>query len=930
MTLSDIQPYDKLPFQGVQLPAITVSHRLMAEAGCPINSTNAEFLRQLCRNGFKTKLAALPREKHREYGDRVKMELDTIEELGLTNYLVMVWDICRFADEKGIPRGPGRGSVGGSLVSYLTDITDIDPIQNGLFFSRFLSKARAKSTLIDGTRYIDGSLVPDIDCDFSYYRRGEVLAYLAERYPGQTAKLLTTTTFTSKILIKDVLKVYENADEGQANAASDLIEKKHGNPVELEDSLYGDKEWRDSAGAKGEPPNAKLVQWGEDHEEVLRIAMALSGLNRGEGQHASAVLICHSQINDLMPLQLSSEKDGVKELVSGFDMYSAQEVIIKMDILGLRTLDVIDEACKALQIDPRKIDVHHPSIYQQMRDFTARYGIFQLETFAQGNAAHKVRPADFEQLTAVLAIARPGAFAYLQQFCDYLHDGVYKTVHPLIDDILKPFGGICLYQETYLAMLVRVGMTPERAENARRVLGKKKVEEVPAVKAEIIEVCKAGGHPTEIVDLLLKIAEDSGGYSFNLSHAACYATVTARTLWLKGNHPLHLYWALLRMARNESETHSIIAQIEKEMRVCGYSLLPPDLIKSGRDFQIVSDKSIRFGLGVIRGVSDKNVDKLESFRRVGATTGGASLLDEYGELTATKFEVFQSLKNAGLNIGIGSALVQAGCLEGFGKSRPRLVLELLTYNLLSDKEKALLAAVAAKPEVNHDVLNGLVYLRDHFDDKGKPLIKTSRFETIKKRYDPYKQIYEMNRRNERLANYFYERTVLGYSYSQTLRDIFGEHTDGLISIQDALAYDEEETVKLIGFVQKPEKRKTKAGNQGFSFLLTDETGELTVRFFNDKIDRVEQQNGRLPEEEDLVLVKGSKRQGSCVFADGVTVQSATIYMKLSQLKDAAAAKAAPVETVEEKRPDEIAASEAAYQASVAEAALGAASTPATT
>ena len=201
-------------------------------------------------------------------------------------------------------------------------------------------------------------------------------------------------------------------------------------------------------------------------------------------------------------------------------------------------------------------------------------------------------------------------------------------------------------------MLVRVGMTPERAENARRVLGKKKVEEVPIVKAEIEEVCKKNSHPPEIVDLLLKIAEESGGYGFNLSHAASYSMITAWTLFLKSNYPLQFYWALLQMSRHEADGHTVIAQIEKEMRAQGFRLLPPHLKHSGIDFKIVDDKSIRFGLGMIRGISTKAIEKLEMFRK--------------NETEAmNRFEIFQAMKNAGLNIGIGSALIQAGCLDEF-------------------------------------------------------------------------------------------------------------------------------------------------------------------------------------------------------------------------------------------------------------------------
>lgn len=502
MRLSEINQYKNLPFQGVILPTISISIEEKRKIGADENCSNLDFLRQLCRFGFKEKVASrVSKDDYKKYADQVNFELDTIEALCFTNYILMVWDFLSWARSKNIPTGPGRGSVGSSLVSYLIGITAFDPVENKLFFSRFLSKSRAKSKTVDGIKYIDGSLVPDIDCDFSYYRRDEVIQYLSERYPGQTSKLLTTTTFTSKILIKDVLKIFENATEPEANAVSDMIEREFGIPEEIEDALSEDKNKQ----------NEKFKEWSKDHGETCEIAMALSGLSRSEGQHASAVLISHENIDNLMPLQLSSSE----EMVSGFDMYSSQEIMIKMDILGLRTLDVVQEACQLVGIERDKIDVHHPSIYQYLQDFKFKYGIFQLETFAQGGAAARIKPKKFEQLADCLAIARPGAFSFLDQYCKYIHDDTYTSVHPLIDDILKPTGGVCLFQEQYLAMLVRVGMNPDDAEAARKVLGKKLKDKIPEVKVKIAEVCEKNNHPSEIVELLLKIAEESGGYSFN-------------------------------------------------------------------------------------------------------------------------------------------------------------------------------------------------------------------------------------------------------------------------------------------------------------------------------------------------------------------------------------------------------------------------------
>jgi DNA-directed DNA polymerase III PolC len=881
MSLADIQPYKGLPFAGVILPAITIEPAHLATAGAKADCSNPDFLKQLCRGGFKSKLVHLDAAARKLYGERVTFELDTIETLGFTNYILMVWDICRFADEKGIPRGPGRGSVGSSLVSYLIGITELDPIVNGLFFTRFLSKARAKKVVVDGITYIDGGLVPDIDCDFSFYRRGEIIEYLNQRYPGQTSKTLTTGTLTAKILIKDVLKVYEGADEGSAKAAADLVDKVHGNNEELEDAmgLNAVANAKAEKDKKPKPENPKMIEWARYHKETMDIAMSLSSLNLSEGQHASAVLICNKPIRDLMPLQLTKENDaGVKELVSAFDMYAAQEIVIKMDILGVRTLDVIDEACKLIGIRRQDIDVNHPSIYVELQDFKHRHGIFQLETFAQGTAATKVKPKNFDQLSAVLAIARPGAIAHLDKFVKYVNEGVYTSIDPLIDDVLRPTGGVCVYQEQLLLMVHKLGMDLDECEGLRKAIGKKLPEKVKEYRVKIYDVAAKNGHRKELADLIWQIAEDSAGYQFNKSHSACYGMITAYSLYLKINYPIQFYWAVLKMARHESKPHETIEAVEKEMRARGFKLLPPHLAKSGIDFTIEDDKSIRYSLGLIRGVSEKSMSKLQSFRDENAKGGG------------NLFQVFQSLKSAGLNIGVGSALIQAGCLEGYGINRTRLVLNLCTWNLLSDKEKGVCLTIGGLPEVNWDVLNAIVYLHGNLDDKGKPLLKDSRFETIKKKYQPYKEIWEMNRRNERLANFFYEKTVLGYSYSENVRSIYDGDNTGLSAIADVRDEPIGERARFIGFVSDPYKAKTKAGNDGFKMTVHDETGEITVRFFNDKLKICESLNGRLPEENDLVICEGQKKDSDLVFTDRVGIQTSKIYMKLAELKDAAAKK----------------------------------------
>lgn len=900
MTLRDLQPQTALPFNGVILPAITIPQEQHERAGSAPSSGNLGFLTQLCRNGWKLKVQGkIGNDKLAVYRERVKMELDTIDTLGFTNYMLMVYDICRFADEQGIPRGPGRGSVASSMVAWLINITDVDPIETGLFFTRFLSKSRAKKTVINGVTYMDGGLVADIDMDFCFYRRSEVIAYINLRYPGQTAKLLTTSTLSSKILLKDIVKVYENWGEEQAKEVSGLVGEKAGVPSSITESLFGDEKWQAGDQEDGRPPNEAFVAWTEKYPESRDLALSLEGLNIGEGVHASAIAIAAMPIREIIPLKRVTDKDGESHEATGYDMYDSQELVLKFDILGLKTLSVLKDCASVLNIDWRKIDVHDPCIYAYLRDFKRRYGIFQLETFAQGTAAAKVKPRHFDDLCAVVAIARPGAIAYLSQFVEYVNEGKFTSVHPLIDDILGPTGGVCVFQEQYLAMLVKVGMHPDRAENARKVLGKKLRDKVPEVKAEITEVCRTGGHPPEIVDLLLKIAEDAGGYSFARSHAAAYSKITAFTLYLKAKHPLQFYWAQLQMCRNESDKYEKLAVIRQEMAELGLELLPPHFQHSEIGFKIESEKAIRFALGMIRGISDKKVERLELFR--------SKVLSGLN-----KFETLQAFRNSQIDIGTVSSLIQAGCLAGHDeyvdkqggryRSRSRLVLEAQTYNLLTDEEKGHMLGIGGFPEVNWDVIKAIQHLnRVAVNAKGKPLVTDRRFATIQKRYAPFKEIYLQNSANERLANYYYERRTLGYSYSETISEIFSEHVDGLVTVAGAQALPRNTMCRLIGFVgEKPEKNKTAKGNAQFKFTLSDETGAVTVRAFNERIQLITDQAGRLPAEGDLVIVNVKAMGDGAFFVqqgpDGMAlgIQSIKIYIKLADLREAKGEEPAPV------------------------------------
>ena len=844
---------------GVRLPEFKPSDEQFAKAKVPNTTNSKDFIRELCRIGFKEKVKNnVPKEQHKLYIDRVKEELDVIEQLGFIDYILMVWDICDFCAKAGIPTGPGRGSVSSSLVCYLIGITKVDSIKYGTFFTRFLSKSRAKYKMIDGVKYIDGSLAPDIDQDIDFLRRQEVIDYLQIKYPNRTCKLLTTQTLSSKILIKEVLKKYEEANEEQANYASGLMEKIHGIPQEIKDALSDDKE----------KENEKFKEWAKDHKETIEIALKLSGLQKSMGIHASALAISFDPINELIPMQLTAPDAETKEMqvVTAYDMYSAQEICLKFDLLGLKTVSLIDDACKQLNIKAADIDINHPSIYQFLQGNRGFHGIFQFESHSQGEVGRKIRPQKFKHIVDALAISRPGASSFLTQYLDYIHRDNYKTIHPLIDETLKETGGVALFQEQLLKMINALGMELDDCEGLRKAIGKKLPEKIKEYKEKIYSICDKNNHPKEVADLIWKIAEDSGGYSFNLSHSVAYSMITAQTAYLKANHPKEFFLACLHIAKEDSKKIEKIGVISSEMAEYGLKMLPPDLVVSELDFKIEND-GIRYGLSFIKGVSDKTIDKLQKFR---------------SDKKTNKFEVFESMKQAGLNVGVGSSLIQAGCMTEFSKSRSRLVLELQSWNILSPAERKLAMGMGEK--FNYDLLNLVLFLSKNNNDKGKPYIKPSRFETFKKKYDQYKVIYLQNSKNEQFANWFYEKTVLGFSYSSTLKSVFDAHVYNLRNIASIKSEVPDMKIAGIAVVKKCYQGKSKAGNAYAKIDIEDETGEYSSKIFNQKLQLCKEVNGGLPEDGDIIIYKGTTKEG-CIFLDECIVQNSKIYMKLRDIKE---------------------------------------------
>jgi DNA polymerase-3 subunit alpha len=493
--IENFQKYQQPTLPGVKLPQIIIEQKYYDILGIPNTSSNYQFLRKLCHKGVLEK--EIDKKQNAQiYYERVKTELSLFEELGFIDYVLLNWDILKFCHENGIPTGPGRGSAAGSLVLYLIGVTKVDPIQYELYFERFVSKSRAKKIIVDGETYLDGSLLADVDNDIAYERRQEVIKFIEEKYAGKTCKILTLNTLSSKLCVKECGKLVGELPESSVNEISDLIPKKFGKVASLKNACQ---------------ENDKFREWANENKKIFEIAQKLEGLVKNTGVHPSGIAISHYDLEEIMPLQTTGEGD----LVSGYDMNDVASLCVKFDILGLRTLSVIQDVCKQIGFDITKLDLQSKDIYDYLQNLQTPQGLFQIEADTNFKVAQKVRPKNLEQLSAVVAIARPGALDFLDRYAQYVNVGDFQSVHPFFDDILEYTGGIPLYQEQLMRMAVKVGFTLDESEQLRRIVGKKKVDQMSAWQDKIKEKIQQNNLDPVIGEVLWKVAEDSANYSFN-------------------------------------------------------------------------------------------------------------------------------------------------------------------------------------------------------------------------------------------------------------------------------------------------------------------------------------------------------------------------------------------------------------------------------
>lgn len=854
--LSSFSKYTDCMPAGVRLPEIVISKKQYKDLSLPESTSNYDFLRALCFKGVKI-LGIDKKENKQQYYDRVKSELLILKELGFIDYILLNWDILNYCHENDITTGPGRGSAAGSLVLYLINVTKIDPIQYDLFFERFVSKSRARKIEKDGVTYLDGSLLADVDNDIAYEHRHKVIEYIENKYPGRTAKILTLNTLSSKLCIRECGKIVGGYNESDINVITGHIPKQFGKVASISDSI---------------DQSEKFKSWSEENPKIIEIAKKLSNLNKNSGVHPSGIAISRDQIQSICPLQSTSEG----ALVTAYDMNWVSELMVKFDILGLRTLSVVYDACNFLGINPLDIPIDSEDIYLPLQDLNHGHGLFQIEASTNLSVCKKVKPKNLEELSAVVAIARPGALDFVDQYTEYASTGNFQSQHEVFDDVLSYTGGIPLYQEQLMKMAVNIGFTLDEAEQLRRIVGKKKIDQMASWKQKIKDKIIENNLPNEAGDILWQVAEDSANYSFNKSHSVAYATLSAWTVYLKFKYPKQFFLSLLKMCKFEPTPQAEVSKVSQELSFFNIKLLPPNIIHSDMDFKIEGD-NIRYGLSSIKGISDKSLKALRDFR---------------DDQSSTKFELFLAAKQSGLNIGVLSALIQAGALsDNPHEDRSKLALEAQIFNILTDREKRNFVSISKSQ--NFDLFDIIKNVKSSnfllIADDGKPLIKESRYNTLKNKYLPYKKIYYKNMKSQRFANWYFEKQLLGFSYSSELSKVFGHETKKPNNSKHFNSISPRTTHKYIFTVAFSKKDKSRNGNLYMKLELEDEYGSVdAILCDNARGKKCTEylKNNSVPKEGSIVTVYGQKTSsGDAIFIDSLKIVDQMIYMNLRDLKD---------------------------------------------
>ena len=582
-----------------------------------------------------------------EARERLEFELGVIRDMGFESYFLIVWDFVRFAKEEGVAVGPGRGSAAGSIVAYALNITDLDPLANELLFERFLNPARKS--------------MPDIDIDFSVRGRERVIRYVQEKYGRESvAQIITFGKMAPRAATRDAARVL-----GFDYATGDRIAKQIPEPImgrspSFDECLKDGQELR------------RTYDDDADARRIVDVARGLEGIVRNNSIHAAAVVIADRPLDEIVPLQLAEDRGAANgngnggrperqyKVVTQYSMGPIEEIgLLKMDFLGLRNLDVIEDAVEIIErsrqveLDMERIPLDDETTF----DMLARgdsVGVFQLESDGMRDALRQVRPTEFGDIVALVSLYRPGAMRYIPDYARGKRDPSSVT-YP--DERLRPITegtyGCCIYQEQLMEISKQIaGFSGAEADDLRKAIGKKKRDLMATMEDKFVAGADASGTDRRVARDLWSLMTAAADYSFNRSHAACYALIAYRTAYLKANFPAEYMAALISSVMS---TKDKVPFFVNRCEAMGIEVLPPDVNSSEHGF-VVSGKSIRFGLDAVKNVGHQAVQAI-----IGSREGAGPF--------ESIWDFCERVDSRAVNKRAIECLVKCGALDSTGDSR---------------------------------------------------------------------------------------------------------------------------------------------------------------------------------------------------------------------------------------------------------------------
>ena len=630
----------ELDFKKTFLPHYIVPHGV----------TREKYMKDLCEQNLLSRY----KEITPQIKDRLENEVRVISKAGYTSYFLIVWDFINYAKSKGIAVGPGRGSAAGSIVSYLLGITDIDPLRYNLLFERFLNSERVS--------------MPDIDIDFCYEKRGEVIDYVIQKYgKDNVAQIITFGTMAARAVIRDTGRAM-NIPYADVDKIAKLV------PIDPDMTL--------ELALEQEPELARLYKEDSKIRELINISKKLEGLTRHASTHAAGVVISEDLLTNHVPLFKTS--DG--QISTGYAMGSLEKIgLLKMDFLGLRTLTVIQEALKIINrvngvdLKVENIPMDDPKTYKLLNNAEST-GIFQLESSGMRDLLRKLKAEKFEDIIALLALYRPGPIGsgMLDDYIKRKHGKIeVRYDHPLLEASLKETYGVIVYQEQVMMIVSSLaGFSLAQADILRRAIGKKTPEIMEQQRKAFIDGAVKNKIERRIAEKIFSLIEHFAGYGFNKSHSAAYATISYRTAYLKANYPVEFMTALLTSEKDN--TDKIVEYIDEAERM-GIKILPPDVNESYANFTMINKNEIRFGLSAVKNVGEGSIESIIEARKKYSRFPSLYEFCERTDLRLVNKKVLESL-------------IKCGAFDSMGLKRSQLMatlVEAMDTAVAAHKESAM-------------------------------------------------------------------------------------------------------------------------------------------------------------------------------------------------------------------------------------------------